>query len=152
MTKRPLNFRFGAEHRGILRPSFWSLILLCCAATVRAGYKVEVQVDTAPGTNRYTWRVHNEDQSWGLDQFVIEVPVQTRVLTFTVPPPYSNPDGNARWIMQERQQPWLDAHDGRVISPSPRVGWKWLHWGGLESPSVYPHLVSTIKPAPLRLN
>jgi hypothetical protein len=138
MTKWPLNFRFGPENQRVLKTGLWSLLLLYCAATVHAGYKVEVQVDTAPGTNRYIWTVHNEDQSWGLDQFFIEVPVQTHVLAFTVPQPFANPDGNARWIMLERQEPWIDAHDGRMVSPSPRVGWKWLTWWGLESPSVYP--------------
>ena len=114
------------------------LLIADCAAAVGAGYQVQVQVDTSTGTNRYTWKVHNEDEAWGLDQFVIEVPVQTKVLSYTVPPPYSNPDGNAYWIMQERQEPWRDAHDGRIISPAPRAGWKWLMWHGMESPSVYP--------------
>ncbi|HZR16228.1 MAG TPA: C-type lectin domain-containing protein [Verrucomicrobiae bacterium] len=114
------------------------LLISCGPVAIGAGYKVEVQVDTASGVNRYTWKVHNEDEAWGLDQFVIEVPVQTKVLSYTVPPPYSNPDGNAYWIMQERQEPWRDAHEGRIISPAPRAGFKWLMWHGMESPSVYP--------------
>lgn len=129
MIKQRLNFRLCPKA---------GCLLLFCVVTARAGYKIDVQVESAPGTNRYTWVVHNEDQSWGLDQFVIEVPVQTRVLACMVPPPYSNPDGNAYWIMQERQEPWVDPHDSRTVSPRPRAGWKCLMWHGMESPSVYP--------------
>ena len=138
MSARRFIFGLGPKAARRILGTGVVLLLVLQAAAGRAGYTVEVQVDEEPGTNRYTWRVHNQDQSSGLDHFVVEVPVQTRVLAFTVPAPYANPNGNARWIMLERQEPWLDAHDGRVISPSPRVGWKWLMWWGLESPSVYP--------------
>src|SRR5437016_1493907 len=87
-----------------------------------AGYVVDSHVETAAGTNYYSWTVYNEDQSWGLDGFAIEVPVQTRVLAHTVPAPHSNPDRNAYWIMEERYEAWVDAHDGQVSTPAPRPG------------------------------
>src|SRR2546426_915728 len=87
-----------------------------------AGYIINTQVQSAPGTNRYTWTVHNQDQSWGFDEFAIEVPAETRVLAYTVPPPYANPDGNAYWIMEEQRDAWLDPHDGRVVVPAPQAG------------------------------
>jgi Lectin C-type domain len=135
-----LNFRSFRDValRRITTRGLSFMLIGCAAAAIGAGYQVQVQVDSSARTNRYTWQVHNEDERWGLDQFIIEVRVQTKVLAYTVPPPYANPDGNAYWIMQERQEPWRDARDGRIISPAPRAGCKWLMWHGMESPSVYP--------------
>ncbi|MGH7968358.1 MAG: lectin-like protein, partial [Limisphaerales bacterium] len=107
-------------------------------ATSFAGYTIKTQVETVAGVNRYTWTVYNQDQSWGLDMFAIEVPAQLKVLAYTVPTPYSNPDRTAYWIMQERQDAWIDPHDARVILPAAQTGRKWLFWWGMESPSVYP--------------
>src|SRR5581483_4985293 len=133
MIRWRLNFQaFWQGLRPISMHGLSFLLISCGPVAIGAGYKVGVQVDTASGVNRYTWKVHNEDEAWGLDQFVIEVPVQTKVLSYTVPPPYSNPDGNAYWIMQERQEPWRDAHEGRIISPAPRAGFKWLMWHGMD--------------------
>jgi hypothetical protein len=104
----------------------------------RAGYVVDSHVQTAGGTNCYTWTVYNQDQSWGLDGFAIEVPVHIRILSHTVPAPYSNPDRPAYWIMEERHEASVDPHDGRVNIPAPQPGMKLLFWWGMESPSVYP--------------
>ncbi len=103
-----------------------------------ASYAVNSHVETVAGTNRYTWTVYNQDQSWGLDGFAIEVPAQTRVLAHTIPAPYSNPDGNAYWIMEERHEASVDPHDRRVNVPAPKPGNKLLIWWGEQSPSVYP--------------
>jgi hypothetical protein len=103
-----------------------------------AGYVVDSHIEARDGTNRYTWTVYNQDQSWGLDGFAIEVPIQTRLLTHTVPPPHSNPDGNAYWIMEERYEASVDPHNGKVNVPAPRPGMKMLVWWGMESPCVYP--------------
>jgi hypothetical protein len=115
-----------------------TICLLAGSLSSWAGYLVDSHVEVAPGTNRYTWTVYNEDQSWGLDGFAIEVPVQTRVLAHTVPPPYANPNRTAYWHMEERHEQQVDAHDGRVNVPAPRPGMKLLLWWGVESPSVYP--------------
>ena len=119
-----------------------TLLLTICplfaVISARAGYIVDSHVETTSGTNYYTWTVHNEDQSWGLDGLAIEVPVETRILAHTIPPPYSNPDRTAHWIMQERHDAEIDAHDGRPAIRAPRPGMKWLLWWGNESPSVYP--------------
>jgi len=112
--------------------------LLVAGNSVRAAYIVDTHAETTAGTNYYTWTVYNEDQSWGLDGFAIEVPVQTRILAHSIPPPYSNPDRTAHWIMEERHDGQVDAHDGRLSIPSPRPGMKLLLWWGDESPSVYP--------------
>src|SRR5258707_6307547 len=85
--------------------------LLTASISSWAGYIVDSHVEVATGTNRYTWTVYNEDQSWGIDGFEIEVPVQTRVLAHTVPPPYLNPDRTAYWHMEERYEEQVDAHD-----------------------------------------
>jgi hypothetical protein len=103
-----------------------------------AGYLVDSHVETTGGTNYYTWTVYNQDQSWGLDGFAIEVPVQTRVLAHTVPPPHSNPDRTAYWIMEERYEASVDPHDGKINVPAPGPGMKVLFWWGEQSPSVYP--------------
>src|SRR6266542_3072292 len=112
-------------------------LLASCVSSL-AGYLVDSHIESAAGTNRYTWTVYNEDQAWGLVGFAIEVPVQTRVLSRTVPPPYSNPDRTAYWIMGEQFEASVDPHDGKVDIPAPRPGMKWLVWRGMESPSVYP--------------
>src|SRR5262245_42267812 len=65
--------------------------LMAGADLCLAGYSVDSHVESAGGTNFYSWVVYNEDQSWGLDGFAVEVPVQTHVLARTVPPPHSNP-------------------------------------------------------------
>src|SRR5438067_614971 len=113
-------------------------LLVGSIASSLAGYTIISHVDTAAGTNTYNWMVYNQDQSWGLDGFAIEVPLQTRVLARTIPPPYSNPDRTAYWIMEERYDVSVDPHDGRANVPAPRPGKKWLVWWGQESPSVYP--------------
>jgi hypothetical protein len=115
-----------------------AICLLAGSVSSWAGYLVDSHVETAAGTNYYSWTVYNEDQAWGLDGFAIEVPVQTRVLARTVPPPHSNPDRTAYWIMDERYEAWVDPHDGKVSIPAPQPGMKLLVWGGMESPSVYP--------------
>ena len=114
------------------------ICLLAGGISCWAGYVVDSHVETAAGTNYYSWTVYNEDQSWGLDGFALEVPVQTRVLAQTVPAPYSNPDGSAYWVMEERYEASIDPHDGKVSIPAPRPGMKLLWWGGMQSPSVYP--------------
>ncbi len=115
-----------------------AICLLVGGVSCWAGYIVDSRVETAAGTNYYSWTVYNEDQSWGLDGFAIEVPVQTRVLAHTLPAPHANPDRNAYWVMEERYEACVDPHDGKVSIPAPRPGMKWLWWWGMESPSVYP--------------
>ena len=119
-------------------------LILSAITSSHAGYSVQTQVESEAGRTRYTWTVHNPDQSWGLDIFVLEVPLETRVLAKTVPPPYSSADGTGYWIMEERYKESLDPHDGRVIYPAPKPGMKWLVWWGMESPSVYPPGTSAI--------
>ena len=120
------------------RNLMFSFALIACANVCFAGYSVDSHIESAWGTNYYSWVVYNEDQSWGLDGFAIEVPVETRVLLRTVPQPHANPDQTAYWVMEERNESWVDPHDARVIIPEPRRGMKWLWWWGMESPSVYP--------------
>jgi len=115
-----------------------AILLLAGSLSCWAGYTVDSRVETAAGTNYYTWTVYNQDQTWGLDGFTIEVPLETRVLTRTLPAPYTNPDSTAYWIMEERHEGQVDAHDGEVNIPAPRPGMKLLVWWGRESPSVYP--------------
>src|SRR5438128_376263 len=74
-----------------------AICLLASSVSSLAGYVVDSHIESAAETNRYTWTVYNQDQAWGLVGFAIEVPVQTRVLARTVPPPYSNPDRTAYW-------------------------------------------------------
>src|SRR6266853_516274 len=105
-----------------------SICLIVASISARAGYIVDAHVEATAGTNYYTWTVYNQDQSWGLDGFAIEVPEETRILSNSVPGPYSNPDRTARWIMEERHEEQLDAHDGRVNVPAPRPGMKLLLW------------------------
>ncbi len=118
--------------------------LALCAALILgatssfAGYSVHTTVETAGGKNLYTWTVYNQDQATGLDAFMMEVPVETQVLAYTVPPPYSNEGGIAHWIMGERHKEAHDPHDGRMIYPAPKPGMKWLAWWGVQPPSVYP--------------
>lgn len=122
-------------------PQNWSVLAICLLASTAsswAGYVVDSHIETSAGTNRYSWSVYNEDQSWGLDGFAIEVPVQTRILAHTVPAPHSNPDGNAYWVMEERYEASIDPHDGKESIPAPRPGMKLLWWWGMESPSIYP--------------
>src|SRR5581483_10825141 len=123
-------------------PQNWNLLaaiyLLAGTASSLAGYVIDSHVETSGGTNHFSWSVYNEDQSWGLDGFAIEVPVQTRVLAHTVPAPHSNPDQNAYWVMEERYEPCVDPHDGKVSIPAPSPGMKLLWWWGMESPSAYP--------------
>ena len=107
-----------------------AISLLAGSISSWAGYLVDSHVEAAAGTNRYTWTVYNQDQAWGLDGFAIEVPVQTRVLARTVPPPHSNPYRNAYWIMEERYEAWVDPHDGKVGIPAPQPGMKLVAWWG----------------------
>lgn len=115
-----------------------SICLLAGCLSSWAGYVVDSHVETTDGTNRYTWTIYNQDQSWGLDGFAVEVPIATRLLAHTIPPPHSNPDRNAYWIMEERYQASVDPHNGKANVPEPRSGMKMLVWWGMESPSVYP--------------
>lgn len=101
-------------------------------------YVVKSHVQKNGQAYSYVWTVHNKNQSWGLDEFAVEVPIQTHVLTNSVPPPYSNPDGNAYWIMQETSQAQVDPHDGRTWLRVPEPGKKWILWSGMQSPSIYP--------------
>jgi len=113
-------------------------ILLVSVTSSLAGYTVQAQVEKASTQIHYTWTVYNQDQSWGLDQFAIDVPTETRVLAHTVPPPYGNPDGNAYWVMVETREAQVDPHDQRAWLPAAKAGRKWIIWEGLQSPSVYP--------------
>jgi hypothetical protein len=101
-------------------------------------YVVKSHVEKNGQAYSYVWTVHNKNQSWGLDEFAVEVPIQTHISTNSVPPPYSNSDGNAYWIMQEISQAQVDPHDGRTWLPAPEHGRKWILWSGMQSPSVYP--------------
>jgi hypothetical protein len=104
-----------------------------------AGYNVSGKVEPVEGGYRYTWTVHNQDQSQGLDVFVIEVPVEARVLTYSVPPPYSNPEGSeAQWVFHESQEAQVDPHNNQAWLAAPATGKKWLRWVGQQPPSVYP--------------
>src|SRR6266853_2638017 len=117
--------------------SLWLFVLSLAQAF--AGYTIKTtQIETTTGGSQFTWTVFNEDEAWGLDMFAIEVPAELRVLAYTVPPPYSNPNGTAYWIMQQSHDAWKDPHDSRVIVPAPQRGKKWLLWWGMQSPSVYP--------------
>ena len=99
-------------------------------------YSVKSHVEKNGQGYCYKWSVHNQHQRWGLDQFAIEVPIETHVVAHSVPPPYS--DANAYWIMQETREAQVDPHDGRSWLPAAKPGRKWLLWSGLQSPSVYP--------------
>lgn len=115
-----------------------SATLLASVTSSLAGYSVQSQVAKSSEKIQYTWTVHNQDESWGLDQFAIDVPAQTRVLASSVPPPYANPNGNAYWVMVETREAQADPHDGRAWLPAAKPGRKWIIWEGLQSPSVYP--------------
>ncbi len=119
--------RLGAPLHAIkqARKTGVAICLFAGSISAWAGYVVDSHVETAAGTNHYSWTVYNEDQSWGLDGFAIEVPVQTRVLAHTVPAPHANPEG-AYWIMEERYEACVDPHDGKVSIPAPRPGMKLL--------------------------
>ena len=112
----------------LARKAALTILLLGAAISCWAGYTVDSRVETAGGTNYYTWTVYNQDQTWGLDGFTIEVPLETRVLARTFPAPYANPDGTAHWVMEERHERQVDAHDGRENIPAPRPGMKLLVW------------------------
>ncbi|HXB60191.1 MAG TPA: serine/threonine-protein kinase [Candidatus Acidoferrales bacterium] len=87
----------------------------------------------------YVWTVHNQNQDMGLDQFAVEVPAETKVLTNSVPPPYfGNPDGNDQWEMQETPEAQVDPHDGNTWLPAAKPGKKWILWIGHMPASVYP--------------
>ncbi|MGA2854054.1 MAG: hypothetical protein ABSE90_07995 [Verrucomicrobiota bacterium] len=101
-------------------------------------YVVKSQVEKSGQAYCYVWTVHNINQSWGLDEFAVEVPIQTHVLTNSSPPPYHNPDGSAYWIEQETSEAQVDPHDGKAWLPTPEPGKKWILWSGMQSPSVYP--------------
>ncbi|MEO5802275.1 MAG: hypothetical protein ABIR24_01995 [Verrucomicrobiota bacterium] len=131
--------------------TFASQKLALCASLIlgaitssHAGYSVHTKVEATNGKNLYTWTVYNQDQSWGLDGFIMEVPQETRVLSYTVPPSYSTADGTGYWIMDERQKEMLDDHDDTVIFPAAKSGMKWLVWWGRQSPSVYPAGTSAV--------
>jgi hypothetical protein len=115
------------------------LIVFLSGSSGFAGYTVNSRVEPVEGGYRYTWTVHNQDQAQGLDVFVIEVPVQTRVLAYSVPPPYSNPEGSgAQWVFGESYEAQVDPHDNQAWVEAPGVGKKLLSWVGQQPPSVYP--------------
>jgi hypothetical protein len=61
------------------------------------------------------------------------------VLAYTVPPPYSNPEGSgAQWVFGESHEAQVDPHDNQAWLSAPPAGKKWLSWGGQQPPSVYP--------------
>ena len=128
----------GPNYRAAVRNLMAVFGLIAGANVCLAGYSVDSHVESAGGTNYYSWVVYNEDQRWGLDGFAVEVPVETRVLARTVPEPHANPDHTAYWVMEERHEASVDPHDTRVSIPAPRRGMKWLWWWGMESPSIYP--------------
>jgi hypothetical protein len=113
-------------------------LLTACLPPAFAGYLVQTRLDSTDETHRYTWTVHNEDQSSGLNQFVVEVPANLRILDHTLPAPFQNPDGSAKWIMSESYTAQVDAHDSREWLPAPRRNMKWLMWGGVQPASCYP--------------
>jgi RNA polymerase sigma factor (sigma-70 family) len=115
-----------------------TIITIQWLAHSREGYTIDSHAEQNAQGYRYVWTVHNQDQSWGLDQFAIEVPIKTHVLTNSIPPPYSNPDGSAYWTVQESRQAQVDDHDGRVWLPAAGPGKKWILWWGQQSSSVYP--------------
>jgi hypothetical protein len=122
----------------IVQLSLSLLGLVLCSSSF-AGYTVTGKVEPAEGGYRYTWTVHNQDQSQGLDVFVIEVPVETRVLAYSVPPPYSNSEGSeAQWVFHETQEAQVDPHNNQAWLSAPATGKKWLRWAGQQPPSVYP--------------
>ncbi len=138
MNKHSVIERGSALCRGLLGGVAAAVAVVAGVDPCLAGYLVDSHIESAGGTNYYTWVVYNEDQSWGLGGFAVEVPVQTHVLARTVPEPHVNPNHTAYWVMEERHEAWVDPHDGRVAIPAPRPGMKWLWWWGMESPSVYP--------------
>src|SRR5437773_2439250 len=81
------------------RPILLTILFVACGAVhCFAGYAIKTsQVQTTGRGTQYTWTVLNEDESSGLDMFAIEVPGELKLRTNTVPPPYSNPNGNAYW-------------------------------------------------------
>src|SRR5687768_16199374 len=125
-----------------MKKRVWSVVaVLSCLSTPDsfAGYRVTTQVEPAQGGFRYVWTVYNEDQSSGLDLFVVEVSVGTAPLAYTVPPPFSNPEGSgAQWVFQESQEAQVDPNGGRPWLSAPRAGMKWLIWAGAQPASVYP--------------
>ena len=116
-----------------------SILLVAFCSSSFASYTVNGKVEPAEGGYRYTWTVHNQDQSQGLVVFVIEVPVQARVLAWSVPPPYSNPEGSrAQWVFHESYEAQVDPNDNQAWLSAPPAGKKWLRWAGQQPPSVYP--------------
>jgi hypothetical protein len=112
---------------------------LAFASSAFAGYTVTSRVEPAKGGYRYTWTVHNQDQDSGLDVFLIEVPVETRILAQTIPPPYSNPEGSgAQWVFLETHEAQVDPHDNQAWLIAAPPGKKYLLWCGQQPPSVYP--------------
>jgi len=104
-----------------------------------AEYQIKANVaETSTGGIQYSWTVSNKGEKRGLDMFAIEVPAALRIVAFTVPPPYSNPDRTAYWIVEQRYEVLKDPHDDSVVLPAAQPGRKWLRWCGMQSPSVYP--------------
>lgn len=102
------------------------------------GYAIKSKVQTEADRYHYTWVVYNQDQSFGLDGFIIEIPAETRVLSHTVPRPYSDTDGHARWTLNETLEAQVCLQDGQTWLPAARPGKKWLKWWGEQPASVYP--------------
>jgi hypothetical protein len=119
-----------------------SLLLIFLVSLVTpgfAGYTVRSTVEPAEGGYRYTWTVHNDDQESGLDLFVVEVPIETRVLARSVPAPYSNPEGSgAHWIFMETPEAQVDPHAKKAWLVAAPARKKYLLWCGQQPPSVYP--------------
>jgi serine/threonine protein kinase len=101
-------------------------------------YTVESHVEKTGQGYCYVWTVHNQNQLMGLDQFAVEVPVETEILTNSIPPPCSgNPDGNDLWEMQETPEARVDPYDGNTWLPAAKPGKKWVLWIGHMPASVY---------------
>jgi len=50
-----------------------TICILFALISAQAAYIVDSHFETTSGTNYYTWTLHNEDQSWGLDGLAVEV-------------------------------------------------------------------------------
>jgi len=108
---------------------------------VSKDYTVESHVEKTELGYCYVWTVHNQNQLMGLDQFAVEVPVETEVLTNSVPPPYiGDSDESVHWEMRETPEAQIDTydgHDGNTWLPAAKPGKKWVLWIGHMPASVY---------------
>ena len=118
------------------------IIIVLWPMNVSKDYIVKSHVEQTEQGYCYVWTVHNQNQLLGLDQFAVEVPVETKVLTNSVPPRYfGDPDANTYWKMHETPEAQIDnyeGHDGTTWLPAAKSGKKWILWSGLMPGSVYP--------------